>query len=373
MSATPGSTDSELLAAIRNPSAAALWTPEQWSRLVSHAYQTRLLARICCLLDDCDLLRQIPVAARHRLEWARQFARAQDRDLRWEVRQLERALSSLDVPVILLKGAAYVLRDLPPASGRLYADVDILVPKDKLTDVERALLAHGWEHEKLDPYDQRYYRDWMHELPPLTHRDRRTALDVHHTILPETGRLHPNAAELFRAALPLPGTRLATLCPADMVLHASAHLFEDGAVAGMLRDLVDLDALLRHFSQDPSFWPALFGRARLHQLDRPLFYALRYCSGFLGTPIDGQESGVRNLAAAFAAEASPGRPTLGLMDSLIGKALLPEDRDRPSFAVSMSAFLLYIRSHWLRMPAHLLLPHLTRKFFRRFIPQRPPQ
>jgi len=28
-------------------------------------------------------------------------------------------------------------------------------------------------------------------------------------------------------------------------------------------------------------------------------------------------------------------------------------------------WLLYVRSHWLRMPAHLLIPHLVRKSLRR--------
>ena len=37
-------------------------------------------------------------------------------------------------------------------------------------------------------YDQRYYREWMHELPPLLHVRRQTALDVHHAIAPETAR-----------------------------------------------------------------------------------------------------------------------------------------------------------------------------------------
>ena len=46
---------------------------------------------------------------------------------------------------------------------------------------------------KSDPYDDAYYRRWMHELPPLIHRERDRMIDVHHTILPLTARITPDA------------------------------------------------------------------------------------------------------------------------------------------------------------------------------------
>ena len=53
-------------------------------------------------------------------------------------------------------------------------------------------MAHGWLRMKIDPYDDRYYRVWMHEIPPLRHRERKTEIDLHHTILPRTSRLKPD-------------------------------------------------------------------------------------------------------------------------------------------------------------------------------------
>ena len=66
-----------------------------------------------------------------------------------------------------------------------------------LDAVEAALLAAGWEWVKPDPYDDAYYRRWMHELPPLIHRERDRMIDVHHTILPLTARPTPDAAALI--------------------------------------------------------------------------------------------------------------------------------------------------------------------------------
>ena len=103
-----------------------------------------------------------------------------------------RALAPLGCPVILLKGTAFVAAGLEAGQGRAIGDLDILVPRDRLDDVEAALLAAGWEWVKPDPYDDAYYRRWMHELPPLIHRERDRMIDVHHTILPLTARITPD-------------------------------------------------------------------------------------------------------------------------------------------------------------------------------------
>ena len=126
--------------------------------------------------------------------------------------RVERALRDLNVPVVLLKGGAYVMAGLPAGRGRLMSDLDILVPRERLPEVEGALSARGWETLEADSYDDYYYRNWTHELPPMRHRDRNTELDVHHTILPPLGSLKPDPALLFDAARPLAGTRRGTTC-----------------------------------------------------------------------------------------------------------------------------------------------------------------
>ena len=119
----------------------------------------------------------------------------------WEVEAARRALAPLGVPVVLLKGSAFVAAGLSAAEGRSIGDLDILVPRDCLDAVETALLVAGWEWVKPDPYDDAYYRRWMHELPPLIHRDRDRMIDVHHTILPLTARVTPDAKTLIADSL----------------------------------------------------------------------------------------------------------------------------------------------------------------------------
>ena len=192
-----------LLAALARPRDLAGLGPAQWDELVCCARSARLLARVGKSFESLGRLGELPerVEPQIRAEYA--IARENERMLRWEVDRIKRALQEIPVPIVLLKGAAYAFDALPAAAGRLSSDVDIMVPKAALVEVEAALMRAGWEAVKLDPYDQRYYRTWMHELPPLCHRERHTLVDVHHTILPETGRLHPDTRELASAARPL--------------------------------------------------------------------------------------------------------------------------------------------------------------------------
>ena len=334
-------------------------TTTDWDLLIPQARRAALLARLESLLSERGLLDRVPKPVRTHLKSARIVAANEDRVMRWEINRIQRALAGIDTPIVLLKGAAYALAGLPLAKGRISSDVDILVLKEKLQAVEEKLLQHGWRHVKLQQYDQSFYRTWSHELPPLQHRDRKTIVDVHHTILPLTGRLHPDPRKLLEAAVPLAGTKFSVLAPVDMVLHSAAHAFQDGDFQRALRDLVDLDDLLRHFGARRSFWNELLSRAEQLELTRPLFYAMRYAHGFFNTPVPG-------FVSAQCHRWRPAWPALIIMDQLVSHAVNPIEPAGKSRRAKFSLWLLYVRSHWLRMPPWLLAKHLLRKTFRRW-------
>jgi hypothetical protein len=307
-----------------------------------------------------DVDEPLPAKVHDHLEAARRVAEKHRTTLAWEIERVAATLAPLRVPVILLKGAAYLARDLPPSVGRFASDIDILVPAAHMESVEEALLRAGWLAIQPDPYDQRYFRDWMHEIPPLRHTLRNTTLDLHHSILPPTSRLNRglDMAALFQTAIPLNHGGLATLCPVDMILHSAAHRFSEGEHPRALRDLIDLHELLCHFEKtEPHFWVDLIARAELLGLERPLYYATRYCRVLLGTAIPAH-------AAHSLERHAPSWPMRVLMDAVVPQAFAGVD---PTFARAASTWALYMRGHFLRMPLKLLIPHLSRKWFRRHI------
>jgi len=346
-------------AALQAPQELTACTLPQWEELIHEARRANLMGRIAQSLAELELLPRVPPAPRAQLDAALVMATAQVQAVEREVAFLRKALARVDVDLVLLKGAAYLIAGLPAARGRVFSDVDILVPAARLADVESSLMLHGWSTTHHDAYDQRYYRKWMHELPPMRHNLRMSILDVHHAILPRTARLKPDSQKLLAASVPIAGDpRLRVLAPVDMVLHSATHLFHNEELTQGLRDLADLDSLLRHFGQDAGFWDELPRRGAELDLARPLYLGLRYAARFMGTPVP-------PAALRGADLGRPPRWSARLLDTLYDRALPPVSADDVGMLTALSRRALYVRAHWLRMPPLLLARHLCVKAVRR--------
>ncbi|MBL8343694.1 MAG: nucleotidyltransferase family protein [Rubrivivax sp.] len=338
------------------------WQAPHWSRLLQQARGTGLLGRVGERLRRLwqaeDIAPLWPEALAAHVASANRVIAAQRAEVQRELELVARALEDLGAPVIALKGAAYLAAALPPAQARVFSDVDILVPKHALAEAESRLMLHGWLGSHHNAYDQRYYREWMHELPPMQHARRGTTLDVHHNILPETARLKPQGHLLVCAAVPAPAhPGWHVLSPPDMVLHSMTHLFMNEETSHALRDLSDLDLLLRHFGTEDSFWATLLERAGALDLRRPLFYGLTQTARVLGTPVPPH-------VAARARAGGPALPLRPIMQGLWRRVLRSAHPSAQLPGATAARFALYVRGHWLRMPPGLLARHLTIKALR---------
>ena len=312
-----------LARALADPATTTSLDAQAWTALLTVARAEQLLGT----LADRLLGLVVPEQVGQVLANARQTALHERRTALWEAEMARRALAGLDMPVVLLKGTAYAAAGLLAGQGRSIGDLDILVPRDCLAEVEAALISQEWEWVKPDPYDDIYYRRWMHELPPLIHCDRDRMIDVHHTILPLTAKPRPNAPALIADAAPL-GNGLTVLSPMDMIVHASAHLFADGDLTGGLRNLWDIRCLVTEFGQTD-----LDPRAAVHGLSPAVARALR-------------------LVEVVFAEKQP----LTRDRPYIRRLLARDDWGRATRHSTRLAF--YLRSHALRMPPGLLVRHL---------------
>lgn len=344
-----------LLSCLINPHSVTGFTIPQWSLLLRMTKTCKLTAHIAWLIEQHTLGHCVPDKVVNHFQAAQAIVAYRRRIAFWEMNRLQRALADCNIDIIVLKGCAYLLADIPFAHARLFSDVDILVEKSAIDHIEQSLLAQNWQTLTLDDYDQSYYRLWMHEIPPLRHVSRTMEVDIHHAIIPPTSDLQPNPMLLISDAIGLDNNRFKVLSACDMVLHSAVHLFFDSDLSNKLRDLVDLDQLLKHFNVgNAEFFDRLLKRAALLGLQRPLYYTLRYSHQLLATPVPHD---ILQRSQAFA----PFTPIRMLMDVLIPIALLPEHPDESSQTARFARWLLYVRSHYLRMPLKLLIPHLARK------------
>jgi hypothetical protein len=350
-----------VLAALREPRSVAGLDAQGWERLLRQARRADLLGRLALIFRRDGLQPQVPACARGHLDAAIVLTEAQHLEIRREVAHIGRALEPLAMQPVLLKGAAYLMSGAAAALGRTFDDVDLLVPRERLPETEAHLMMGGWVTTHLNAYDQRYYRDWMHELPPMQHGARQSVLDVHHAILPETAHVRPSSALLLQRAVPVagaPGWRV--LAPPDMVLHSMTHLFHNEELSHGLRDLSDLDLLLRDFGREAGFWDDLQQRAQALQLTRSLHYGLQNTHRLLGTPVPAE------ALSAAARHAAPA-PLDALMAGLWRSALRTPHSSARSALTGPANALLFVRAHSLRMPVRMLLRHLLVKAWRRHV------
>ena len=349
---------SSLLLAIREPAAMAGFDARTWDLVVRQAAQAGLLGRLGALAREAGIEPAVPANVKRHMAAVLGIANEQRRAVRWELTNLSATLAELEGPVLLLKGAAYAAADLPPAAGRLFSDIDLMVPRSQIDAAEAALMLGGWVGSHHSAYDQRYYRRWMHELPPMAHIKRQTTLDLHHDILPQTARIKTRPEAILQNASPLSSfPRFSVPAPVDQILHAATHLFHEGEWTHGLRDLTDLHLLLLQHGQAETFWDDLAERAGALGLGRPLFYGLTLCKRLLATPVPAEL--LRRLPAR------PGPRMARWMGFVFAEALTMAHKPTRSALAGPASFALYVRSHYLRMPLRLLLPHLAVKAWQR--------
>ena len=131
---------------------------KDWDRLIREARATQLLGRIAHMLRTTQCAIALPkdfasfVLAHEDLVFAQHDA------VRYETCELLETLSSLQAPIVFLKGAGHILSANAASQGRTLGDIDIMVPRHAIRDAELRLKIAGWSNSHYSEYDQRYFR-----------------------------------------------------------------------------------------------------------------------------------------------------------------------------------------------------------------------
>lgn len=342
------------LQVLRQPEISTGWTLAEWQVAVRQCRRLRLLARVAESITGAGLLDRVPESVARLLRSEQLISSYRQRLVAWAATCIARTLVDLKAPLVLLKGSAYQAQRLPISAGRLPSDLDILVPRSALSQALQALKLAGWEEPELDDHDRRYYHEWSHEVPPMRHGSHPIELDLHHNILPPLGPVTIDMRALLADCRPSEWPGWSVLSPCDQVLHSAAHLFFDSEPRERVRDLVDLDGLIRHHVVDEEdFWIHLELRAEQLGLVEPLLLCCHFCSSWLETPIP------TSIQARLQAVGTSHR----LLRLLFSALLAPADLDRPRpMAQGVAATLVLWLYHVRRMPLRILLPHIWHKF-----------
>ncbi|PKG92979.1 nucleotidyltransferase family protein [Paraglaciecola sp. MB-3u-78] len=341
-----------------SPFSVTALSEEDWELLIRQARAANLLGRLYYLFSFNKLTQNIEEKYLWHFESAYRLSDRLKKNALREIDELTSALGQINVKPIFLKGAAYQAADLPCSNGRLMSDIDLLVDENVLSQVQSHLRKHSWIPTAIDDYDEKYYREWMHEIPPLKHATRQTTLDVHHNILPLTNKNTIDASRLeFRKVYHEWFGEVQTLNPLDTVIHSSVHLFTESEFDNGLRDLSDLDMLIRHFtSTNKNYVNELVIRANELELADYLSLTLRYTKMVLNTPIAPNAISSLNIR-------HQSRLSQIFWDFCFKNIFKPHHSSTKNIDMRLAKFILYWRGHLIKMPLRILLPHLAIKSY----------
>ena len=311
----------------------------------------RLLVTFALRCIDDGIIASLPASIQRHLSNAELIAERQRQQVYIEAKMLSEALHQESPGYLFLKGAAYSLSGYKAGIGRTFSDIDILVGKHTLDALEKRLLLQGWYGQFLSDYDDKYYRQWAHEIPPLLHTERGTVIDIHHNLVPPVSGRAPDISEFLHHRQKING--FPVLRPIAMLLHSAVHLMFNDDFKQSYRDLFDIKALIEEHG-DESFWLDVKELAVSTNFYLELFLALRYCRWFLQVDVP-----------SFISQDVPVSSwQLHVYDFIFTKALAPSHPACRSRFKSTANFFAWCRGHWLKMPMKTLLYHFTVKGLR---------
>lgn len=215
------------------------------SRVVEVAGALNAGARIATRIPLATLQAELGADAARQLLIAQALTRAMTTRVLGLARELAGCLEALGARGALLKGAALLATGVADAGSRALSDLDVLVTRETVPELRRALVERGFAPWNIPPQE--------HHATPLS-RGRTDMVELHTALLglrlrprgpwadlPEleaAGHLEPLAGWPASIAVPDRDTMLAHILAHGLAQHGLAP--DKYPLARMLQDLVDL-------------------------------------------------------------------------------------------------------------------------------------
>ncbi len=214
--------------------------PTNWTRFIQEARQNALLGTCYFIARQHDIWNLLPQQVQTHLISGFHYAEKQKITLLQEMLELEKVFSNTDISALMVKGTAYRLAGYEFAKGRVFSDIDLLVPQQQFKQALRLLNNAGYLELALSAYDRRYYLQWSHQNPPLTHYIRGANIDLHHHIFPVASNENILVEPMIQTAQALENSAFSVPSPAYLFMHAAVHLFYQDETHKLVKDLCDL-------------------------------------------------------------------------------------------------------------------------------------
>lgn len=327
---------------------------QHWEEIIHVLREVNLLATCYYQLEKAEKLPLLPTFALKHMKSAAVYSLRQSDQVVFECNLLAEALTNEKIPCVFLKGASYTLRKSGNSKGRVYSDIDLLVAKSDISKAEKTLNQHSWCTKKLSEYDNNYYREWSHEIPPMFHIHRGTVLDLHHNILlPISGR-EVSVESLTENSELIDGKFTVLGYPAT-ILHSIVHLLINEDVSNGYRDLLDITTLIKE-NDTPEFWQEITSLSSKLGFNNELYLALSLSQKYANLSIP------ESIWSSLSSQKHDTKLNF-LLNKVYYFALQPHSPLIQTLQHRVAITIVYFLGHLQKMPLKILIPHLLTKSF----------
>jgi hypothetical protein len=259
-------------------------TPAVWSLLADEASRHELSSLTYRVVTDGPLADTVPPEIQQRLRVPYLQSAVRNALLLRQTAAAAAELGRQGVPVMLLKGIHLARFVYAEPALRSMADVDIMVPRDKLAAGEKVFLDQGFG--PLPRPDIEQFCSWSNHLAKLYKPDA-PVVELHWAIERPTSPFSIDHDELWKRSrsAQLEGAAIQLLCPEDLLLHLALHgSYHHGFDRAGLKALLDVNAVVAKHGEELD-WRALADRANRWGASGFVYTTLRLAGETLGTPI----------------------------------------------------------------------------------------
>jgi hypothetical protein len=223
----------------------------EWQSLIGLGSNNFVLSHLAVVLAQLAPRIEIPSDVREYFAAVLHLGQTRSKAVRAQLNEIVVVLNSQGITPVLLKGAAYETIGLYERPGtRLFSDLDVLIPIEKMAAASSALEAAGYRRNEAS---LAALGEGHHHLPEMTKADRLAGVELHRE------PLRWQAQSLLPSAEMLAGDRLTvgavgeaivpspTQLALHNILHGQVSNYRHWQSTFLLRDAFDLVAFHRHW------------------------------------------------------------------------------------------------------------------------------
>jgi Uncharacterised nucleotidyltransferase len=219
-----------------------------WNYIAAAACAHGIAPLIYHNLCQSRVTRVLPHGSMERLRNSYYGNAARNSFLYHELRNVLRAFREQQIEVVVLKGAALAEPVYPNRALRPMSDLDLLVKKEKLTEVETKLLDMGYilqdRGKGKEFYQERHYHWVFSKKPDLD-------IEIHWHVKRPTSAFEINIDELWKStqAVKVASVGALILSPEVLLLYLCQHSWKHSLNGGM-RPFIDIAQTTRFYASE---------------------------------------------------------------------------------------------------------------------------